>query len=379
MPIVRGDGYSPSTFTQDKDFPIYVTLEYNRGSVKFPINPETLKQVIPSESVTENIESIGEVSIPQRPSLSSITFNSFFWSKVDATEPRKYINWIKRWQASRQPANLIISNLEWFNMLVTCDSFSYWVNAGEEKDIYFEITLKEYKEYKAIEVDILHGNILTEAALESLMGNAEKTEFENVSPVFMSAWRPERSTVNKPSVKNVTETQNDDSIVAITRKATGDSSNWKDLYEGNKEVVAETFVQNIVPADVPLETPKSWNPKDFTPPKISLTDALKKVRVLRVLVKKLDQAKGLFNDLQVMLEDFEQGEGAMQEILVRMDSLYNIFQPDNWLNPLDSIIALLEGLKEMTGFPELAVGTVDQLIEILLGMAGDIAEFLGDW
>lgn len=382
MPLFENTN-KPSTFKQNENFPISVILEYDNGSIQFPINPETLKQVIPSQAVTENIESLGEVSIPQRPSLSEMTFNSFFWKQIDQTNPENYVRWIKNWQKSRKPAKLTISNLSWFNMEVTCESFSHWVNAGEEEDIYFEITLKEYKRFKAVKVDILTGNILTESAYEQLMGTVETEKGESVAPVRFNVKRPPRLNIRKPPVPTVIETKDDDSIVAITRRNTDDSSNWKELYEENQETFATIIPlgggDEVIASDIPLETPKSWNPEKFTAPSIDLEKALEKTKFIATIFSKLDQLKTIANDVEVMLEDCEQSEGAMQEFINYLEDMYSIFQPYNFLSPLESAKHALEDMKAMADFPAEAVGSVDQMIEIIADLTVDIAKFIAEW
>lgn len=382
MPLFENTN-KPSTFKQNENFPINVIFEYDNGSIQFPINPETLKQVIPSQAVTENIESLGEVSIPQRPSLSEMTFNSFFWKQIDQTNPENYVRWIKNWQKSRKPAKLTISNLSWFNMEVTCESFSHWVNAGEEGDIYFEITLKEYKRFKAVKVDILTGNILTESAYEQLMGTVETEKGESVAPVRFNVKRPPRLDIRKPPVPTVIETKDDDSIVAITRRNTDDSSNWKELYEENQETF-DTIIplgasSEVIASDIPLETPKSWNPEKFISPSIDLEKALEKTEFIATIFSKLDQLKTIANDVEIMLEDFEQSEGAMQEFINSLEDMYSIFQPYNFLSPLESAKHALEDIKAMADFPAEAVGSVDQMIEIIADLLVDIAEFIAEW
>ena len=370
----------PSTFVQSDSTPIYVDIEYDRGRVRFPVNPETLKQAISSESVTENIEAVGEISIPQRPSLSQMTFNSFFWGDLESkNKPRRYIEWLKRWQRSKKPAHLIISRLDWFNMDVTCESLTYWINAGEENDIYFEITLKEYREYKAQEVEILNDNVVDEASLRSLVGNTTGDKFETIMPIYFRAPKIARSDINKPPVTSIIETKDDDSIVAITRRTVGDSSKWDELYENNKDVLSTVVPLGTVTADIPLETPKSWKPTEFVPPTISIEKALKKSRVMATIFNKLDQLASIFDSIKSMIEDIEHTEGAIQEFFTKIGELEYIFSPENCLDGLNSMKMALEDLKAIAEMPETAIGSLDQMINIILDLTADIAEFVSEW
>lgn len=374
MPINEASS-RPSTFVQDNSSPIYVSIEYDRGGVTFPVNPETLKQGISSQSVTENIEALGQISIPQRPSLSEITFNSFFWGDLESKDkPKRYIEWLKRWQRSRKPAHLIVSRLDWFSMDVTCENLVYWVNAGEEDDIYFEITLKEYKEYKAQEV-----KILSNGTVQGITSNGEVVESERLGPVLIEAPKQTRNNINKPPVPSVIETKDDDSIVSIVRKNNGDTKNWEELYENNRATMSEMVSDGVVTANIPLETPKSWNPTQFTTPTFSVEKALKKSKVMSSIFKKLDQLSALFNDVKSLIEDIEQTEGAMQEFLTKMGELYNIFTPENCLDGVNIIKTILEDLKAVAEIPEQAVASLDQMIVICTELAKEIAEFVSEW
>ena len=50
-----------NTYEQDTFIPIYMTLQYEKYMMKFPINPEVLKKEIPSDSTTVEVEGIGVI------------------------------------------------------------------------------------------------------------------------------------------------------------------------------------------------------------------------------------------------------------------------------------------------------------------------------
>ena len=239
---------------------VKVSLEYNGSSITFPINPEQLKEIIASDSVTEKIENIGEISIPQTPSLSTITFQSFFWGDRDTKKPREYINWIKTWQKSRKPAELTVSRFNW-NMKVTCESFSHWVNAGEENDIYFQISLKEYRDYGAKRVKLTNGQyVIDEAGFQRMLSNAETyDENGNLVPVTFDSPRELRSKTSKPPIPNYIYTAEDDSITSLTKKYTGDTTNWEDFYEADKKVFGDSLSNSAESAKKVIEFTNTTN------------------------------------------------------------------------------------------------------------------------
>lgn len=225
---------------------VEVILTYEGNVIKFPINPENLKEVIDSNSTTENIEGIGEISIPQRPSLSTISFSSFFWADRDDINPREYVKWIKTWQKSKKPARLSVSSIDW-DLNVTCESFSYWVNAGEEKDIYFTLTLMEYRTYGAKKVRLV-GNqyVLDENGIQTVVGTTTLygDSAPNSVPLFEQA--SPREAINKRKAPISVMVGEDESIVSVTsRYSPNGTKDWKALYNENKGELAEAVTNTI--------------------------------------------------------------------------------------------------------------------------------------
>ena len=133
---------------------IEISLEYNSSRLVFPINPSELRVSINSSAETLNVIGLGEVSIPTSPKLATLTISSFFWNKVGMTvyyviDPDRYVTWIKEWQISKKPAHLVVKGLSNFTMRVTCEKFWHEKRAGEEGSVYFELALKEYRDYGA--------------------------------------------------------------------------------------------------------------------------------------------------------------------------------------------------------------------------------------
>lgn len=232
---------------------VVVTIRFNNHIIQFPINPEMLKNEINSESLSENVEGIGEISIPQSPSLSTMSFSSFFPHTNDESKaPSRYVEWIKNWQSSKKPANLIVSGLGWkgWDMLVTCESFSYWTSAGEEGDIYFDIAFKEYRPYKAQKIKLLNNQfVLDEDGMTRVLGNYDYSLYYEVN----SGIRDREDTLEVPDEVTTGE---DESIGSLCQKYNPFSPNSsvtvgemrlpaKDFYENNKEEIAESLAKQM--------------------------------------------------------------------------------------------------------------------------------------
>lgn len=362
---------------EDKGDKIYIILEYDGGSIRFPINPDKLKEDISSESLTEKISGIGEVSIPQTPSLRQISFSSFFWKAKDSIDPSRYVEWLKRWQRSKKPAHLTVSKIGW-DMMVTCENFSNWTNAGEEDDIYFELSLKEYREYSAHKVTVLNGKIMDDATFNSVFGKSNDDDVYEIlyGSVQLSSPIPTRSNYNKESVPNVIVTKNDDSIVRISKFAGGSTSNWNDIYENNREVFGEMVNLETITSGIPLEVPESLNPTTYVIPSMKIDEALKKATLVTKIIQKASELGNIVESIKDAISLIPQAVAPFKEFMGKMGDLKNILSPDNCLSPLESMKHLLDDIKAITGVPETVIGSIEQCADIIEGLVRDIKAFV---
>lgn len=239
-----------NTYIQDETIPIYIFLQYGIYSLKFPINPDNLTKEIPSESETAEIEGLGQVSIPAKPKLARITISSFFWHQNNLVPSSLYVAWLERWQKSKKPANLIVTRLN-YSMQITCESFKHWINAGEEKDIYFELQLQEYKPYGAKKLNV----VTNKSVLQSLQEAKELL----TSPVLVEIPRPSRSSTKKSEITNPYTTVAGDTLFKICKKITGSTDEWELLYNENTETLGDILAQSSkIPSGTKLTLPSKW-------------------------------------------------------------------------------------------------------------------------
>lgn len=239
-----------NTYEQDETIPIYIILQYGYYTLKFPINPDNLTKDIPSESETVNIEGLGEVSIPTKPKLAKISINSFFWHQNNLVPASQYVTWLEKWQASKKPANLIVTRLN-YSMQVTCENFKHWINAGEEKDVYFELQLQEYRPYGARKLN----NVKNKTILQKLKDVKELL----TSPILVEIPRPTRSSTLKAEITNPYTTKPNETLITITKSITGTSDEWKLLYDENKKKIGDLIENsNEIPEGTKLTLPNKW-------------------------------------------------------------------------------------------------------------------------
>lgn len=241
-----------NTLVQDERIPIYITLQYEKNLMKFPINPEDLPKEITSASETVDIEGIGPVGIPCKPGLATISISSFFWHKWNLIPSSTYVSWLEKWQRSGKPALLLVTRLN-YSMKVTCENFKHSIKAGEEKDVYFELELQEYREYGA--------RYLNKPNSKSLLQKVQDLTDSTTPPVLIEIPRPPRDKTLKDIVGNVFKVvPKYDSLCAIAKKFTGMTSKWKELYDENKKRLGDIFTDgDSIPVGEELKLPTSWS------------------------------------------------------------------------------------------------------------------------
>lgn len=220
-----------NTLKQDTTIPIYLMLQYEHNMMKFPVNPESLKMDIDSASGSAEIEGIGEVSVTSKPKLAKLNISSLFWHDVNVLPATLYVNWIKKWQKSKKPAKFVATRFN-YSMTVTCEHFDYETRAGEEEDVYFNLQLKEYRPYGARRLNALEPNATLRSKIKELLAAADSATL----PVLVEIPRPARSSNTKEAIGTTFKVMTGfTTLCAITKKYTGGTAKWKELFDANKE------------------------------------------------------------------------------------------------------------------------------------------------
>lgn len=228
--------------------PIVITLTYDGiNTLKFQVNPEKLAKSIPSGGRSVEVEGLGEINIPTKPSLASINIKSFFWQDKNLLPCSFYVAWLEKWQASKQPAKLVVTRFN-YSMYVTCEKFQHEIRACEEEDVYYELELKEYRPFGAKKV----GVDVTKGLFETI------TDFSPTLPILIDVGvgftRLSSKVMDNPYI-----TKEGDTITSIARKLSGSSNKWKELYDLNEDVLSEYIVDfKEIPVGTELTVPTNW-------------------------------------------------------------------------------------------------------------------------
>jgi hypothetical protein len=121
-----------------------------------PENPESVKVASPSRNVTLDVGGeLGETTITKIPGLKTISFSAEFPHDTAPITPYNYVQLIEQFKANG-PCRFVVTDTS-INFMVTIEDFNYEHRGGAVGTIFYDISLKEYKEAKARKVEIKDG------------------------------------------------------------------------------------------------------------------------------------------------------------------------------------------------------------------------------
>ncbi|WP_339322308.1 LysM peptidoglycan-binding domain-containing protein [Paenibacillus sp. FSL W8-0194] len=186
----------------------------------FPVNPEEVTISRQKGLDTVNILSSGEFDFPQGDKVKEISFASFFpktfdgsfcrGSKDDLPDPQTAMNKLNEFLALKTPLRFIISETA-VNVPVFVASHNSTFRGGEPGDVYFEITLRTWRELKVA---------------KTAGGSQGKTSTVNKKP-RVDLKEKSKTYVVKPG----------DSLSKIAKLELGNSSAWNKIYQLNKKII----------------------------------------------------------------------------------------------------------------------------------------------
>lgn len=189
--------------------------------IVFPVLPEEMKISAPGTNEKATVFHLGEVLILRQGGLRTYTWDSFFPARAASYltgaphKPNDMVNLIEAIMQENKPIRFRFTGggVD-VNIQAGIDSFSYGERFGEPGDIYYSISVTEWKDYAPIEL---------ERSEDTKSKNLDSKEKERpVDPVPV----PETYTVVKG-----------DSLWAIAKRQYGDGNRWGSIYDANKDVI----------------------------------------------------------------------------------------------------------------------------------------------
>ncbi len=150
-------------------FGIYFVTESLLQKIRLPVNPSELTISYAGENSSYNLVGTGEVIIPRLPKLATVSISSFFprneyipFSTEDSWyQASDYVNFFRSLLESKAVFLFIVNRYDddkpmfdtSFKAILT--SFSITDKGGETGDIYFEMSLSEYRDTKPEKVSVM--------------------------------------------------------------------------------------------------------------------------------------------------------------------------------------------------------------------------------
>lgn len=192
-------------------------LTYNNGKekIRLPVNPESITVSSPFGYEDINVNQLGEITIIGERELKEYSFESFLPRDYNPTyceytnipKPWDVVKTLERWRDSRKPCRLIITGTP-INTPVTIRDFEYEPDkAGSPGDIYFSITLKEYR----------------------------FVSFARAQPNKP----PQKTRPGSRSKPKTYVVKKGDCLWKIAQRFYGKGSEWRKIYEANKKVIGK--------------------------------------------------------------------------------------------------------------------------------------------
>lgn len=141
-----------------------IYLKFGSSKMVIPVNPEELSVKYSTDNKEYDVIGVGQIVVQRKPSLKEVSWEGFFpASKSDpyvnqgADSPEDYADEILSAMKARQKIRLIITRDKLFDTNMRCivSEFETTDKGGEPGDLYYSITLQEYKDYTPQTVTII--------------------------------------------------------------------------------------------------------------------------------------------------------------------------------------------------------------------------------
>ena len=214
---------------------VNIKIHFNNRTLTLPVNPEELSHERSADNEEVKIIGLGTIVVKKDAGLKKLAIESFFPSNYSefytGVSPKACVDFINNIWKSAKVARITTEGLPInLNMYFVIDSFNFDDRAGEEDDIYYNLEIKEYIPYGARLINMQGVN----------------------SGIIESPNRVD----NKPLVDQVYIVKNGDSLISITKRITGNTSNWNELYNINKVLIGNN--PNLIYPGTKLVLPESW-------------------------------------------------------------------------------------------------------------------------
>jgi len=132
-----------------------IYLDFGRV-LRIPVNPQEIKTTSEANTKEYTVLGVGQVVVMKRPKLKTISWESFFPEYDDdpyvndrARLPVTYVKAIETAMQTKRIGRVIISRSDMYNTSMACiiTNFETTDRGGEPGDMYYSISLQEYRSF----------------------------------------------------------------------------------------------------------------------------------------------------------------------------------------------------------------------------------------
>lgn len=140
-----------------------IYIEFDRHKMRIPVNPEEIEISYPTDNQEFDVIGVGKVVVPRKPSLKEISWESWFPSSfsdpyIEGTDtPEEWHYFLTTAMKNQVVIRCIISRSGLYDTNISCvvEDFTTTDKGGEPGDMYYSLTLKEWKDYSPKTVQII--------------------------------------------------------------------------------------------------------------------------------------------------------------------------------------------------------------------------------
>ena len=204
------------------NYQMWLTYNAENEKLRIPVLPEKFVVAIGSNNSSVDVVGLGEIIVKQARPAYQFTFSSFFPAGTfpgltvsSPPAPLDCVNKIKSWLEGDKPIHLILTNVG-IDTFCTIESFSYYEQGGDVGTIYYDLTLKEYREIAVKQVKIE----------QPVSAPAPVAKVDNTPQRVDNTVAPKTYTV-----------KSGDCLWNIAQKYLGSGAKWMQIYNANKSVI----------------------------------------------------------------------------------------------------------------------------------------------
>ncbi|WP_057760639.1 LysM peptidoglycan-binding domain-containing protein [Cytobacillus praedii] len=146
------------------DYEIWLSFNNEAEGFQLPENPSSIEIKDANSNKIYHISGVGEINVLKDSSLTEYTFEGVFPSQKSpfviakrALEPESYVDYIRKWMASKQPIRFVFTGSTFsINTLASIEAFEWKEAGGTVGDIEYKLSLKKYVHYAAQKVKVVN-------------------------------------------------------------------------------------------------------------------------------------------------------------------------------------------------------------------------------